>query len=227
MADAPRTPRRGNRWGLRLGLVGALLVTVAGAGAGLRFHYLPTTVVAPGLMIDGERVTDGADLAKVRALVESRAAALAARKVAFVMPGDPTSQQQPVLDSTFGDMGLRVDIEQTIAIASRIGKDGDAWSRVKMIREARAGHIDVPLRLHVDRDVAFTKIDALKETTDTEAVSARLDLDKHATIPERDGRYVDPDATVARLEAAARDHRSTEDKGARVELPIATFAPRI
>lgn len=213
--------KKGRAWGLRLGLVGGLLALVAGAGAGLRMHYLPTAYVAPGLIIDGERVPDGADAAKVRSFVEGRAAALASRKVELAMPG----VEAPIMSTTLGDLGLVVDIDETVAVASRIGKDGDAWSRVQLTREARAGRIDVPLRLTVERAVAFPKLDALKETTDTEAVSARLDLDKHATIREKDGRYVDPDATVARLEAMARD-RGAADR-ARVELPIATFAPRI
>jgi vancomycin resistance protein YoaR len=186
----------------------------------MRAHYLPSAYVAPGLFIDGERVPDGADAAKVRAFVESRGAALAARDVALALPGT----EKPVLVSKLGDLGLVVDVDETVAIASRIGKDGDPWSRAQTTREARAGHIDVPLRVSVDRSVVFPKLDALKELTDTEAVSARLDLDKHATIPEKDGRYVDPDGTVARLEDFARDrHAKTE----RIELPIATFAPRI
>lgn len=211
---------RGARWGLRAGLVAALLLTVGVAGAGLSAHYLPGAYVLPGLSIDGERVPDGADAAKVRTLVEARAASLAARKVELALPGT----EAPVLASTLGELGLKVDIEATVAVAARIGKGGDPWSRVEASRQARAGQIDVPLQVHIDRDVAFPKLDAVKETADTEAVSARLDLDKHATIPEKEGRYVDPDGTVARLEAFARERQVKSD---RVELPIATFAPRI
>jgi vancomycin resistance protein YoaR len=186
----------------------------------MRAHYLPSAYVAPGLFVDGERVPDHADAAKVRAFVEARAATLAARKVELAMPG----ADKPVLETTLGELGLVVDVDATVAVASRVGKDGDAWSRAQVTREARAGQIDVPLRVSVDRAIAFPKLDALKEKTDTEAISARLDLDKHATIPEKDGHYVDPDATVARLEDFARERHAKTD---RVELPIATFAPRI
>lgn len=138
------------------------------------------------------------------------------------MPG----ADKPVLEATLGELGLRVDVDATVAIATRVGKGGDAWSRAETTREARAGRLDVPLQVHIDRDVAFRKLDVLKERVDTEAVSARLDLDKHATIPEREGRYVDPDGTVARLEALSRE-RPSKGPADRVELPIATFAPRI
>ena len=213
-------PRAGRRWGLRIALVAALLLTVGGAGAGLRAHYLPSRYVVPGLAIDGERVPEGADAADVRSMVETRAAALSARKVALTMPGS----DQPVLEGTLGELGLRVDVDATVAVASRVGHDGDPWSRAQITRDARAGHIDIPLQVRIDRDVAFPRLDTLKETTDTEAVSARLDLDKHATIPEKDGRYVDPDATVAKLEVFARERLAKTD---RIELPVATFAPRI
>ncbi len=138
------------------------------------------------------------------------------------MPG----ADKPVVESTLGEMGLEVDVDETVAIASRLGKGGDVWTRATLVRDARAGKIDVPLRLHVARDRAFAKLEAVKELTDTEAVSARLDLDKHATIPERDGHYVDQDGTVALLEAAARTP-DVRKEPAKVELPIATFAPRI
>ena len=193
---------------------------MGGAGAGLKAHYLPRGYVVPGIVIDGERVPDGADAAKVHAFVEGRAAALSARKVELGMPG----AEQPVLTTTLGELGLRVDVDETVAVATRIGKDADPWTRAELVKQARAGEIDVPLIVSVDRTVAFPQLDALKETTDTEAISARLDLDKHATIPEKDGTYIDPDATVARIETFARErHAKTE----RVELPIATFAPRI
>ncbi len=223
--SAPPPVARGPRgsWSLRLGLVAALLLTVGAAGAGLNAHYLPSGYVLPGLVIDGERVPDGADATKVRSFIESRAAALAARKVSLAMPGTAATDK-PALEATLGELGLVVDVEGTLAIASRIGKSGDPWSRAQTTREVRAGNIDVPLRISIDRAVAFPKLDTLKELTDVEAISARLDLDKHATIPEKDGHYIDPDGTVARLEGFARERLARTD---RVELPIATFAPRI
>ena len=181
----------------------------------------------PGLSIDGERVPEDADAAKVRSFVEARAKALGARKVALAMPGTAETDK-PALEATLSELGLVVDIDETVAVASRIGKSGDPWTRAQTTREASAGQLDVPLHITIDRAVAFPKLDALKEVMDTEAISARLDLDKHATIPEKDGHYIDPDGTVARLETFARErHARTGDRTDRVELPIATFAPRI
>ena len=220
-AGAPRT----HRWGLRLALVGGLLAIVAGAGAGLRARFLPSAFVAPGLIIDGERVPRDADANALRGIVEAHATTLAARKLELAMAG----ADKPVIESTLGEMGLKIDIDETVAIASRLGKTGDVWSRVQIARDARAGRIDVPLRMHVEHDVVFAKLETVKEQTDTEAISARLDLDKHATIPEKDGHYVDQDGTVARIEAAALTPslKDGRQEPARIELPVATFAPRI
>jgi vancomycin resistance protein YoaR len=215
-------PRPGKRWGLRLGLASGLLAVVAGAGAGLRAHYLPSAYVVPGLMVDGEKVPAGTDAKSLRALVETHAATLAARKVALAMPGT----EKPVIDATLGELGLKVDIDETVAIATRVGHTEDLWGRVQTIRQARAGQIDVPLRVAIERDATFAKLESVKELTDSEAVSARLDLDKHATIPEKDGRYVDQDGTVALLENAAKTP-DVRHEGTRIELPVASFAPRI
>ena len=215
-------PRPGKRWGLRLGLIGGLLAAVAGAGAGLRAHYLPTAYLVPGLAVDGERLPAGTDAKGLRAVVEAHAASLAARKVALAVPGGGA----PVIEATLGELGVKVDVDETIAIATRVGQTADVWARVQTIRAARAGQIDVPLRLHVEREVTFAKLESVKELTDSEAISARLDLDKHATIPEKEGRYVDQDGTVALLESAARTP-DVRHEGHRIELPVASFAPRI
>jgi vancomycin resistance protein YoaR len=223
--DSSNGPRpRGRRWGLRLALVGALLAVVGGAGAALHARYLPSGLVAPGVKVDGETVAAGSDAARLRAMVEAHAARLAAQKVELALPGEG----KPVLASTLGELGLRVDVDETVAVATRLGKSGDPWSRALTTIEAREGRIDVPLRLRVDRDVALPRLEALREVTDTEAISARLDLDKHATIPEKDGHYMDADGVVARLELAARAPAGkAPEEIARVEVPIATFAPRI
>lgn len=215
-AAPPVSPRR---WGLRLGIAGGLVAALAGAAGAVWATYLRDSFVLRGAMVDGERVPDGAGAEQVRALVEARAAALAARKVTLSMP----ASDRPVLETTLGGLGLQVDVDETVALASRVGKAGDPWTRVQLSREARAGRIDVPLRWHLDRKAALPVLEGLKEATDAQAVSARLDLDKHATIPEKDGRYVDADGVLARVEGMVPQGRGD----VAVELPVATFPPRV
>lgn len=191
-----------------------------GAGAlFVRARYLPDTLVVPGVSIDGERIPDGADASKVKSIVEAHAATLGARKVVLTTGGS----EKPVHESTLKELGLVVDVEETAAIATRIGKNVDVWSRIQIARDARAGKLDVPLRYRIERDTALPVFDGLKEATDAQAVSARLDLDKHATIPEKDGHYVDVDGALSRIENAIPQNKGDVT----VELPQATFPPRV
>jgi len=121
---------------------------------------------------------------------------------------------------------VRVDVPATMATATRVGKTGDLLTRSELAAKSRAGGIDVSLSVSLDRGAATPILEGLKEKLDTQPVSARLDLDKHETIPEKNGRYIDADGALAKLEAAAR----FPDKKAEVpaiELPVASFAPRI
>ncbi len=220
-------PRRPRRWGLRLGIVGAFLAAVGGAALFAKLRYLPDAIVLPGISVDGERVPEGADTDAVRALVEARAKRLLERKVALAMPGEAA----PALVATLEELGIRVDVERTLSLLLRAGKDGDLITRAEVARDAREGKIDVPLFVRVDEEVAMERLDALKEVEDTSPISARLDLDKHETIPEKDGRYIDAHETIAALELLARRGAAPEPGGdpavAAITLPVRAFAPRI
>ncbi|HEY8072495.1 MAG TPA: peptidoglycan binding domain-containing protein, partial [Labilithrix sp.] len=181
--SASHYPVRAIRIGVAVALVAALGTTAAVA----RARYLPESTVLPGLAIDGERVPDGADAAAVKALVEAHAARLGSRKVRLVVPGNP----EPALETTLADLGLHVDVDATTLAATRAGKGGDPWTRAQAARDARAGKIDVPLLSAIDRGAAMPVVEKLKEKEDREPISARLDLDKHETVPEKDGRYID------------------------------------
>jgi len=209
----------GRRWGLRLGLVGGLLAITAGGLLAARAHYLPGGTVLPGLAVDGERVAEKASEATLRAMVETRARHLAERKVRVMLP----ASDKPALETSLAELGVKVDVDATVATALRVGKSGDLLGRAQAAREARAGKIDVPLRYTVDRAVALPVFESLKDTVDTQAVSARLDLDKHATIPERDGRYLDSDGAVTALEAQIP--QSPGDL--MLAAPVVSFPPRV
>lgn len=217
----PYSPRRETpkkNWGLRVGLVVGLLAGVGGAATFGKVRYFPNTPVLPGVSIDGERIPDKADPAKVHALAESRAKALLARKVALKLP----DHDKAVLEVSLEELGMRVDLDRTTAAAMNIGKDGDLLTRAYAARDARDGKIDVPLFTHIDENVALTRLQILKETEDTQPVSARLDLDKHETIPEKEGRYIDAHETIALLEGLPKDRRADS-----LTLPVRSFAPRV
>lgn len=219
----PAPPRHPHRWGLRLGIAGALVAALTGSAFVAQARYLPSALVLPGVTIDGERVPDRADEAQLAALVSARAARLGARKVKLVLPGETNA----VLETTLAELGVKVDVPGTVSIAARIGKSGDVWTRSELADRARLGKLDVPLLTSVDDQITAPLLEHLKEKEDTQPISARLDLDKHATIPEKDGRYIDADGVIAKIAIAARTPVEPEADATTIELPVSTFAPRI
>ena len=211
-------PARPHRWGLRIGLAAGLLITLGTVAGIASFRLLPNEPVLPGLTIDAHALPASADAASVRVFATERGKRLVSRRVSLSLPG----RDRPVVETTLDELGVRVDTERTAAIALRVGKDGDLWTRAEAAKAARTGQLDVPLVAFVDREVAMAKLQALKEIEDTSPVSARLDLDKHETIPEKEGRYIDADEAIAELERLIRDPRLET-----VVLPTKTFAPRI
>ncbi len=221
----PPDRRGGWRGWARLSGVLALVAVSGGSLWTARAYCLPSGDVLPGLRIDGAPVlaAGSAGVASsaedVRALVEERARELEDRPVRLVARGAGS----PVLELRARDFGFVVDVERTVTAALRAGKIGDVFSRAEAARRARRGDLDVPLFFALDEEVALAHLLSLKEREDVQPISARLDLASHATIPEKNGLYVDADRALELAFAAARA-RAAE---IRVELPTVSFAPRI
>lgn len=211
-------PVRKKRWQLRISVLSGITILLGTSLTFAKMHYVPEDEILAGLKIDGVTLPPEADRAALAAHVGARAKALLERKVKLRLPGS----DRAVLETTLEELGMRVDEEATIATALRVGKDGDLYTRALAGIAAREGELDVPLVASVDREIGFRVLSSLKEAEDVQPVSARLDLDKHATIPEKDGVYIDADGTMAALDALVKDPRADV-----VELPVATFAPRI
>ncbi len=196
----------------------ALAASVAGVGFVARSRYLPDAVVLPGVRIDGIGVEPGAD---VHALVEERAAALQARSVKIVERS--ADGEHVVTTATLGELGATVDVDATVARVLALGHEGDWLTRAAIAESARRGDIDVPVTAVVDAAAIVARFAPLKESDDTAPVAARLDLDHHGVVGEKDGRYLDvyglADAIQRVADGAAND--------ATVALPFASFAPRV
>jgi vancomycin resistance protein YoaR len=180
---------------LRLLVVSFTALTVAGTCFAARPYVLPDTPVLPGVRVDGVAVPKGTD---GRAEVHARKEALESRKVTLQFGGNDA------FSSTFAELGITVDEEATVARLGSIGHQGSLMERAEAAREASRGEIDVPLVLLVDRDKGAAALEPKKTELDVAPVSAKLDLDKHATIPEKNGTFVDLDATLAGVESLAR-----------------------
>jgi vancomycin resistance protein YoaR len=193
---------------------------VALLSAGALFAHrmlLPAEPVLPGLTVDGAAVPPG-DRAAAQAFIEGRAKALLAKRVALKAP----DRDAPVLEASLEELGASVDVQRAVDAAFRIGKEGDLVSRARIARRAKEGNVDVPLALSIDRSATLARLAPVKELLDTSPVSARLDLDKHETVPEKEGRYLDVDDAIASLAMHAKDPAATS-----IALTFKTFAPRV
>ena len=201
---------------------------VTGIGAVARIRYLPEGETLPGLRIDGEAIADGADL---RATVELRVAELRARKVRLVagsaeQAGWPTAAR-PLAELTLGDLGLEVDVDAVVERARAVGHTGDLLTRVELADRARRGEIDVPLLPRINPSVVVARLEPLKEEEDVAPVSARLDLEHHTVIGEKDGRYLDLDAAATLLQHVAETQSYVNEPVTTIGVPTAPFTPRI
>ncbi len=198
----------------RLACLAGLIGLGAVGGYWARDRYAPAGRL-PGLEVDGVLIPEGE--AAARDFVSRRAEAILARPVRLTVEGEDVGQ--PL---SLRDLGVRVDVDAVARRVERLRQEGDLVERVRLARLAARGEIDVPLEPFVDAEVLFPLVLRLKESTDITPISARLDLDTKAPIPERPGRYLDPDGALEAVRAAAL--RPEVDS---VALPTRSFAPRV
>ena len=211
-------------------IAGAFLGSLAGGAYYARTRWLPSADFMPGVRVDGEPIPAGAD---VRAFVEVRAQALRARRVQLV--SEATDKERPdgapahtLSTATLGELGVEVDVERVVDAVHALGQGADLATSYELREQARRGEIDVPLLPTVNADVALPLLESFKEAEDLAPVSARLDLDHHGVMREKDGRYLDVDATIAAIAHAARAQGYANDPATTtIPVPMTSWKPRV
>ena len=193
-------------------------VALAGASAAVVHRvWVPKDGPIAGLRLRGEALGAGDAPAS---FVDAIGKRVLERKVKVVIANG--SGETIVAEKTLAELGVHVDAEATTAMIESVGRDAPVLERIELAGRARRGEIDLPLLLSVDTDTVSTFVEPLRESNDTPPVEARLDLDKHTVVAERDGRYLDVDGTVAAIYSAAR---SAND--GKVALAMRAFKPQI
>ena len=206
---------------LRLAVAAAILVSAVAAVGIAQAHFAPDAVVLPGLRLGGETAPACRGEADVRAWVAMKARAREERRVTLVSAGEPP---RVLAEGTLAELGARVDVEATVARVLSAGRARDLLERVARVQSGRRGEVDVPFAMAVDAGSVRARIERLKATEDAPPVSARLDLDHHAVLPEVPGHYLDADGAVGAVERAAAADAPLE--GSRAVVPVAHIAPR-
>jgi len=171
----------------------------------------------PGVRVDGEPV--GA-FGSVRALVASRAFFLVQRRVRLVARTDGSARQ--VLEASLGDLGVSVDIDIVTSRVLRLGRVEDPLTQARLAQQARRGELDVPLEPRFDPAIAIRALAPFKDDLDLPATDARLDLERHQVLPEREGRSLDLDQAAGAVVRAAVEPGHVD-----IDLPFARVVPTV
>lgn len=174
--------------------LGALLSVAAGFAGGLSCvvvvePMLPTVPTVVGLRLEGQQVPVGYD---VRGLVEAHARAFGARRVALVHGSERH-------ELSMGELGGYVDVPATVSRAHDVGHRGSMLQRMREVRAARRGALDVALVHRLDEEAAIRALSRHADVLHKKPKDASLDLDKHAKIPDEPGQELDVGATIAAL----------------------------
>jgi vancomycin resistance protein YoaR len=193
--------RRALRW---IGIV--ILGTSLGIGVGVGAHFtLPESPTVRGLFIGGRRVPEHTWPASWLADHESW---IAERHIVL---RDHDQGHERLHSFTFDELGIVVDIEQTVQAAERVGHSGSIVTRLKETQAARRGEIDVPLVFHVMTPKASEVIETLARDMESAPVDARIDLAHRSKIADVVGRKLDVEATLAGLESSSFDDGEVVD----------------
>ena len=115
---------------------------------------------------------------------------------------DYTSERVVLLDgldvyeTTLGELGVEIDVSQTMASALRPGRTGTVSDRARSLLFARTGFVDVPVVYALDLRRAEVGLRPIADRLRTAPVNAHLDLAAHRRIPDVPGSELDVEATM-------------------------------
>ncbi|NUO47525.1 MAG: vancomycin resistance protein [Polyangiaceae bacterium] len=164
-----------------------------GVGAGVAIHRLvPESPYVGGLFIGGRQLPDGIAagewLAGYRPIV--------AERTVYVRYGDEIEEM------TFGELGVDIDIEATLAKAGEIGHRGSVAERMAENLAAERGELDVPIVYRLSRPKMERVIERATERVKKAPKDARIDLANKLRIPDEDGMELDVDGSFRAIAEA-------------------------
>jgi vancomycin resistance protein YoaR len=214
--------------------LGAIVVG-GGASTGaamLAGAFEPADAVARGVRVEGQAVPDGAD---VRAFVTALTDAYLNRRARIVVEGDAGGDAERdghgdghvLFEGRFADLGVRVDIDATVARALAVGRVGGLEERIATRMRARRGGVDVPLAPSIDEATFLSALSAGKARLDRAPASARFDFAEDRIVDAREGAFVDTRTALVRFEAALLARADEPSSVVRVSAPNVRVAPRV
>jgi vancomycin resistance protein YoaR len=176
---------------LTLGIVSSVAVTLGGIG----YVYMSRSTVVPGLYIGDRRVPDAES--PVTWLSE-RQKRVAEWKVRFSYEGE-------VYDATFAELGISIDIKETLENAAEIGHSGSVVRRIREVANARRSQIDVPLVFWIDEAKARSYFETIAPNFYKAPIDAVLDIENKRKVDDQPGRELDVQACLDELKSTTFD----------------------
>jgi vancomycin resistance protein YoaR len=170
--------------------------------------------VCPGIRLGGRTLPVGID---PDALLGDMAREISSRPIEVEVAGVPEAHRE----LTLGDLGVVLDVGRTASLIHAVGHVGLLSHRWTEARRASRGEIDLPILVNVDDEMARLALLALKDQADQLPIPARLNLVDGGIVPDVPGLFVDLDAAIENVRAAA-----LSGSGA-IEIERVAVEPRI
>ncbi|MBN1610504.1 MAG: VanW family protein [Polyangiaceae bacterium] len=171
--------------------VTVLLGAVVGGAVAALWHArcFPSAHALPGTLV-GERLPPSAK--PLGDWLETRRLRLLDRTAYLRLPDD-------TVEVRFGDLGLELDVADTLARVLEHSLGGSFWQRLRRALSARAGNEDVELTWTLDEQKARSVLERWVPSVAREPEDARLDLRAHRRVDDVPGRRMDIDRTIEEL----------------------------
>jgi vancomycin resistance protein YoaR len=160
--------------------------------------------VCGGVRVGGRALDGRAD---PDALLGEWAREMASRTVEVTVEGAPDAKRTV----TLGELGVVLDVARTASLVHAVGHRGTHRARFAESRRASRGEIDVPLVVNMDDEAVRAALMPLKDEVDQEPIPARLDLAHGGIVAEEPGHFLDLDAAIEIVRAAAVSGARTLD----------------
>jgi vancomycin resistance protein YoaR len=162
---------------------------------GVSYFYAPRSPVVQGLYIGDRRVPDEG----------SPVSWLSARQRDVLAWGIRFHHDGEVIDATFAQVGIEIDLKETLDRAGDVGHTGSFVRRYREAASARRGEMDVPLAFYVDQAKARAFFGTIAPTFYRAPVDAVLDIENKRKVDDEPGRELDINACLDELEATKFD----------------------
>lgn len=199
---------------LRPFVASAALLAAFGCVAVAAFGAVPQTQWAGRVAVAGTPV---ASELEASAEVERRSDALKKTQIRFRIAG----REAPIATADAESLGIAVDRAATL----RAAKSAAAGLTLPERLSSSTPRRDVPIAYTLDDATLLPFVGRIKEAVDEPATPARLDLDAHTVVADKNGRSVDGYALAESLRQAL-----AEAPGAApidVAIPFVSFPPRL